>query len=163
MLTLNQVQGIQPLAHLDEHLFLIERRPPMITRIAHICILTPDLAATQRFYTEALGFKKAFDFIREGEVVGFYLKMAGGSFIEVFKQDGINAEAKSPLLHFCLEVDDIDKTRQEIISAGYEVKEKSLGGDRSWQIWVTDPAGIKVEFHQYTKDSCQLTGADCIL
>ncbi len=135
----------------------------MITGFAHICIVTPDLAATQRFYTEALGFKKTFDFISKGEIIGFYLEMADKTFIEVFKQDDVQPDAKSPIVHMCLEVDDIDAVAKAIASRGYEVTEKMLGADHSWQIWTTDPGGVKIEFHQYTKDSCQLSGKDCVL
>jgi hypothetical protein len=43
------------------------------------------------------------------------------------------------------------------------VTDKILGADHSWQIWTADPAGVKIEFHQYTNASCQTTGADCVL
>lgn len=44
-----------------------------VKRLAHACIFTTDLEATQRFWTEALGLRVAFRFTRGGEVIGFYL------------------------------------------------------------------------------------------
>ena len=44
-----------------------------------------------------------------------------------------------------------------------ENTEKKLGEDQSRQAWVTDPAGVRIEFHQYTAKSCQSTGATCVL
>jgi hypothetical protein len=46
---------------------------------------------------------------------------------------------------------------------GYETTEKKLGSDQSWQIWTTDPNGVRIEFHQYTADSSQRTHNNCIL
>jgi len=65
--------------------------------------------------------------------------------------------------HFCLEVDDIDDVAQKLTAAGYTVTEKTLGADQSWQAWTTDPSGVRIEFHEYTKDSSQLTGENCVL
>ncbi len=38
-----------------------------------------------------------------------------------------------------------------------------MGADRSRQMWTQDPDGVRIEFHQYTPGSCQLTGAPCVL
>jgi hypothetical protein len=46
---------------------------------------------------------------------------------------------------------------------GYDVTDKTMGADRSWQAWTKDPGGVRIEFHQYTARSCQKTGADCVL
>ena len=50
-----------------------------------------------------------------------------------------------------------------LIEKGYEVTEKKLGADESWQTWVTDPSGVRIEFHEYTEKSTQITGEDCIV
>ena len=135
----------------------------MIDGMAHVCIGATDLEATERFYCEGLGCEKVFDFIREGEVVGFYLRIADANFVEVFLQEEIDAEAPAPISHLCLEVSDIDGVAERLASKGYEVTEKKLGADRSWQVWTSDPCGVRIEFHQYTGDSSQVTGADCRL
>ena len=135
----------------------------MITGIAHVCIGSPDLGATARFYCEGLGFRKKFDFIRNGEVAGFYLEAGAGAFVEVFRNDRINREGTPPIMHLCLETDDIDNVRRQLKKAGFEVTEKAMGADNSWQCWTKDPAGVSIEFHEYTAESSQKTGADCVL
>lgn len=135
----------------------------MLKGIAHICISSVDLAATERFYCSGLGMIKGFDFVRKGEVIGFYLRAGGNAFVEVFRRGSISPEAGGPISHLCLEVSDIDAVVARLKAHGYETTAKVMGADHSWQAWVTDPAGVKIEFHQYTPDSCQLTGAPCLL
>ncbi len=135
----------------------------MIKGFAHVCIGSADLDATERFYCGALGLKKHFNFIRKGEVIGYYLRTAGGDFLEVFRQEAVQYADSHSLRHFCLEVDDVDETIRRLRSYGYEATEKVLGADQSWQAWTTDPNGVKIEFHEYTDKSAQRTGGDCVL
>lgn len=135
----------------------------MIKGIAHICIAAADLAAAEKFYCSGLGLKKGFDFIRDGKIFGFYLKVSERSFIEVFQQAGMPVNENCAIRHLCLEVDDLDQLAQRLAGHGYETTKKCLGADHSWQMWVTDPSGVKIEFHQYTPESSQLTGGNCIL
>ena len=134
----------------------------MIKQIAHVCLTAPDLGAAEKFYTEGLGFAKKFSFIRGGEEFGFYLGVGSDPFIEVFGGDAVPAD-KPVIKHFCLEVDSVDATATAIRKAGYEVTEKKKGRDSSWQAWVTDPAGVRIEFHEYTPESSQHTGNDCVM
>lgn len=57
--------------------------------------------------------------------------------------------------HVCLEVDDLSDTVAAIRSHGVEVSEPMLGSDCSWQAWITDPEGNRIELHQYTSESWQ--------
>ncbi|HOX06912.1 MAG TPA: VOC family protein [Planctomycetota bacterium] len=134
-----------------------------LKRIAHICLGAKDLAATEKFYCGALGCTRAFDFIRGGKRVGFYLRAGEGTFIEVFLQDKLDPEAPAPIRHLCLEVEGIDAMISRVKAAGFQIGEKKLGADRSWQVWTADPAGVKIEFHEYTPESSQSTGRDCVL
>lgn len=135
----------------------------MIKGIAHICIGTLDLAATERFYCSGLGMTKGFEFIRKNRVIGFYLQAGANTFVEVFLRDKVIPQPDAPISHLCLEVQDIDETIARLKAGGYETTEKKMGADRSWQAWVSDPAGVRIEFHQYTPQSSQVTGAACIL
>jgi catechol 2,3-dioxygenase-like lactoylglutathione lyase family enzyme len=134
----------------------------MVTALAHVCITAPDLAAAERFYCDGLGCRKAFEFRRpSGERVGFYLRVHGQTFIEVFQQGDILPEERHPLKHLCFEVADVDTAAKRLRTLGYEVGEKKLGCDGSWQAWTADPGGVRIEFHQYTPQSCQITGDTC--
>ncbi|MEI8139379.1 MAG: VOC family protein [bacterium] len=135
----------------------------MIKGLAHVCISASNLAASERFYCQGLSLKKAFDFIRNNQVVGFYLELSRGGYIEIFQRDEIDTKASCPIQHFCLEVDDIDSTGLRLTQNGYEATKKMLGADQSWQMWTTDPSGVRIEFHQYTDRSSQITHENCIL
>ena len=135
----------------------------MIKGLAHVCLSALNLEATERFYSVGLGLKKAFDFIRNDRVIGFYYELPRNAYIEVFQRGEIDTKASSPISHFCLEVEDIDKVGARLTENGFEVTKKILGADQSWQIWTVDPSGVRIEFHQYTDRSSQRTGENCIL
>jgi catechol 2,3-dioxygenase-like lactoylglutathione lyase family enzyme len=135
----------------------------MIRGLAHVCIAATDLASTERFYCSGLGFTKVFDFIRESKTVGFYLKVSERTYIEAFHQDALHEDAQCPIQHLCFEVTDVDEVSRRLKSQGYAVTDKALGTDQSWQIWTTDPSGVRIEFHQYTEKSSQITGRNCTL
>ena len=128
----------------------------MITGMAHACFTVSDLDASIHFYQDQLGLKPAFDFRREdGTRFGLYLHLGGRSFIELFQgQLGERAEAQS-FKHICLEVDDIPSTVATLRERGVEVSDPKLGGDQSWQAWITDPDGNRIELHGYTAESWQ--------
>ena len=132
----------------------------MITQMAHACIYAPDLTAAQKYYCEALGIEKRFDFVRNDAPFGFYLHLGHNTFIEVFRGEGQTKEGV--IRHLCLEVQDIESVRRRLLDAGYEATEKKLGADQSWQFWSTDPGGVRLEFHEYTPQSSQNTGATVI-
>jgi len=135
----------------------------MIKKLAHVCIMARDLAETERFYCDLLGFERVFDFIREGNVAGYYLKVSGRTYVEVFQSGESTKPEGFPIRHICFEVDDIEATLKRLRDGGYEVTEKKLGADHSWQAWVTDPSGVRIEFHEYTDESSQVTGRNCVI
>lgn len=135
----------------------------MIKQLAHICIGATDLAASERFYVEKLGMRKAFDFIRGGRQFGFYVKAGETAFLEVFAQDEAPNLERPLLKHFCLEVDDLDATIAMLEAADVEVSPKKWGADHAWQAWITDPSGVRIELMQYTGNSAQLTGEAVVL
>ena len=130
----------------------------MIRQLAHICIHAADLDETARFYCDALGLEKGFEFVRDGDPFGYYLKLGADTFIEVFRgTSGVEGNIR----HVAIQVDDLDGLIVRIREHGYDVGDKKMGTDQSWQAWVTDPNGVRIEFHEYTEQSRQLTGGVC--
>jgi catechol 2,3-dioxygenase-like lactoylglutathione lyase family enzyme len=135
----------------------------LIKRLAHINIVSNDLAASEHFYCDILGMKKVFEFHKEGELYGFYVAAGETTFIEIFIQDG-DANTDRPLIrHLCLETEDLDAVIESVRAKGWAITDKKKGTDQSWQAWVTDPSGVAIEIMQYTKESSQFTGRDCIV
>jgi len=128
----------------------------MITGIAHACFTVSNLDRALGFYRDALGLEVAFEFLRDdGTRYGVYLKLGRRTFIELFEGTlGEPAEGQS-YKHICLEVDDIDATVAMLRTRGVVVSDKKLGKDQSWQAWITDPDGNRIELHCYTPESWQ--------
>lgn len=135
----------------------------MIKRLAHVCIGAVDLDAAERFYVEALGMGRAFEFYRAGQRIGFYIKAGGTTFLEVFATSEAPETGNSLIKHFCLEVEDLDAVISRLSHRGIEVSAKKLGADNAWQAWITDPSGVRIELMQYCDKSAQFTGGPVIL
>ena len=123
----------------------------MIKGLAHICFMVSDLDVSLSFYCEKLGLTPAFDFINDqGKRFGVYLKIGNRNFLELFQTTDPLSNKPTSYNHFCLEVDDIEATAR-----GLELTEVFLADDFTYQSWLTDPDGNKIELHQYTKKSKQ--------
>jgi catechol 2,3-dioxygenase-like lactoylglutathione lyase family enzyme len=129
----------------------------MFARIAHVCLNVQNLERSLAFYTR-LGLTPVFRFTRQGKLFGVYLKLAEASFIEIFEDPQLASPVNTGLLHFCLETSDLDGLMADLRQRGIALKEKKLGCDDTWQIWLEDPDGNAFEVHQYTEKSRQFTG-----
>jgi catechol 2,3-dioxygenase-like lactoylglutathione lyase family enzyme len=128
----------------------------VITGFAHICFIVRDLEASIAFYSGKLGFKHGFDFINDkGEKFGVYLHIGGRCFIELFQGQVAERAEKQSYQHFCLEVDDIESTVTALREKGVELTPVKMGSDNSWQSWLKDPDGNRIELHHYTPKSKQ--------
>jgi len=128
----------------------------MIKALAHACFTASDLDASMAFYVDKLGLKHAFDFTNdEGRRFGVYLHIGGRSFIELFEGEPGDPNAKTPYRHLCLEVEDVEAAVEELRAKGVEVTDATLGSDNSWQAWLSDPDGNRIELHGYTAESAQ--------
>jgi catechol 2,3-dioxygenase-like lactoylglutathione lyase family enzyme len=135
----------------------------MIKALAHACVFSSDLARTEAFYCGMLGLKIQFRFLKDGKLFGYYLRISDSQFIEVFYREGNGHSGQLPIGHLCLETEDLGQVRQALQSHGVKTTEPKLGADHSWQLWSADPDGTPIEFHQYTPQSTQYTGADCVV
>lgn len=133
----------------------------MIKKIAHVCLRASDLQETEDFYCRILGMEKFFSFFADNKEIGFYLKVGGESFVEIFAEEA-KEETNPHIRHFCLEVDDIDKMITEIREKGWKISDKSRARAGNWQCWIRDPNGVRVELQEYTLECSQKTGKDCI-
>lgn len=130
----------------------------MIKQLAHICIHTQSLEKTRHFYSEILGMALGFDFQRQDQLFGFYLKCGANTFIEVFQGDPGEV---GNINHLALEVHSMDDVIAKLKENDIEVTDKKLGADQSYQAWATDPNGVRIEFHEYTEQSMQVVGGTC--
>ncbi len=131
----------------------------MIVRLAHVCIESTDLEATENFYAH-LGAKRQFEFRNsENQLVGFYLSFGHDTYIEVIK---VKKESQQGVIrHFAIQVEDVLRVRDKLRDYGVDVSERRLGGDNTWMVTCRDPNDVLIEFHQYTPESMQMIGGVC--
>jgi lactoylglutathione lyase/glyoxylase I family protein len=135
----------------------------MIKTLAHVCLFSTDLNRSLDFYCGALGLRRHFDFMKDGDLFGFYLQISVNQFIEIFKAGADENAGRQRIHHLCLEVDDLDALRDALVRRGMAVTAKKKGCDQTWQFWCKDPDGTDVEFQQYTAQSSQFTRTPCIV
>ncbi len=132
----------------------------LIKQLAHVCIFARDLAATEAFWSGALGLPVAFRFTRNGGPYGFYLTAGGRTNIEVFQKSETSFEERNQINHVCLEVHSLDAAIAALRDKGISITDKKLGVDETWQAWTADPNGVKIELFEYTEQSAQFRGGD---
>ena len=140
----------------------------MIRRLAHLCLTTNDLDRLILFYRDQLGLTVKFRFAAaDGSIFGAYVAMGDTTFVEFFDQAGAakqwgDGSTPGPLTegsrygHFCLEVAGLSALREQLIARGVEVGAIRTGMDGSFQAWLADPDGNRIELMEYTHASAQL-------
>ena len=128
----------------------------MILGLAHVCFTVSSLDRAIEFYSGKLGFKIAFEFRHDtGVRFGVYLKAGPRTFIELFQSDLAPRAEKQSYGHICLEVDDLAATVAGLRAKGIDCTDPKVGKDQSWQAWLADPDGNRIELHGYTPASWQ--------
>ncbi len=135
----------------------------LVRQVAHTCIFARDLDAVEAFYRDVTGVTPKFDFKRGEDRIGFYLDFGNRTFVEVFRKGESRFSEADQINHICFETDDIDGFIANARAKGVTVTDKKLGVDHTWQCWLADPSGVKLEIFQYTADSMQFgpEGVDC--
>lgn len=136
---------------------------PFIKQVAHTCIFARDLSAVEAFYTDVIGIKPKFDFKRGEDRIGFYMDFGNRTFVEVFLKGESRFAETDQINHICFETDDLDGFIAHVRSKGVAITDKKRGADGTFQAWLADPSGVKLEIFQYTPESMQFgpDGAVC--
>lgn len=150
--------------------------------IMHVSFFTDKMEEIRDFYENKLGCKAKM-IVRYGAYKGskiamfaakaetnpddifiIYFEIAPGQFIEFFpkmEDQGPHDSWNKNLgySHFALLVDDIFKTKEELLAAGIAIdSDISKGPSETYQMWIHDPDGNKFEIMQYTENSLQVKG-----
>jgi glyoxylase I family protein len=131
-----------------------------VKQIAHVCIFAHDIEVTRAFYQDVLGLSTQFNFLRDSKQFGFYLNAGGRGHVEVFQKSDSAYGDQNSITHFCLEVENLDAAIAHIKSKGVDVTAKKFACDDTWQAWIRDPDGVRIELFEYTEKSAQFVGGD---
>ena len=153
--------------------------------LAHVAFNVKNMEKALQFYCEGLGMEHAYTVFYDdiyarlkedgapeealarimlmmGKPWHAYLKVADGQFLELFytyHEEPLPGDLsdKCGYQHLCLQVADIQEAWDELVSRGIEPTSAIRRGiDRSYQFWVADPDGNRIEIMQYTPESHQL-------
>jgi lactoylglutathione lyase len=132
----------------------------MIKRIAHLAFGVKDMAKSMYFYTEIMGFQRAFTLYDDQKQPWIeYIKIAEGHFIELFYSDSktLFPTQETSYQHLCLETDNLVQYCESIEKKGYPLDAPIiLGLDHNFQACVKDPDGNRIELMEYGKEALQL-------
>jgi catechol 2,3-dioxygenase-like lactoylglutathione lyase family enzyme len=129
----------------------------MIEGLSHACYVVNDLEVSLEFYRDGLGLPVAFEYVDEsGKPTGAYVYVGERTFIELFEGDAAPAPGDASYRHISLEVEDMESTVVELRGRGLTVTGLKMGNDNSWQAWLTDPDGNRIELQQFTEESRQV-------
>ncbi|MGJ8586315.1 MAG: VOC family protein [Marinosulfonomonas sp.] len=131
-----------------------------VKQVAHVCIFANDVEETRNFYKDVLGLDTAFNFLRDDKIFGFYLNAGGRTHIEVFQKGEASFSETNQINHMCLEVENIDQAIDHIKALNIDITAKKFACDDTYQAWIKDPNGVKIELFEYTDKSAQFMGGD---
>ena len=128
----------------------------MITDLAHTALRVHDLERSLAFYAH-LGIDEAFRLNHEdGRLMLVYLHVGGDRFLELFPGGAKPEPREGSFMHLCLRSDDLHNDVASLRDKGITIdRGPSMGLDRNWQAWITDPDGNAIELMQLSEDSPQ--------
>jgi catechol 2,3-dioxygenase-like lactoylglutathione lyase family enzyme len=129
----------------------------MFKRIDHIEIVTEKPEETVAFYTDVLGFRvKARDHIERpgGPTLDLVYLDLGGTTVELISWQGVPVAPAPALEHLgyrmmALEVDDMDKTVDELKGRGVDVVWGPMVRPTYARAEICDPNGYRIELRQW--------------
>lgn len=152
----------------------------IIKEFGHLAFNVSDMERALHFYCDILGLERAFStYLPEnmaviapdsplvslaGELFIQYIRIGDGSFLELFvPTPSTNMESGGPnyddigYVHMSLIVDDLEAWRKYLQKHDVAIdSEIRRGLDNSYQMWIRDPDGNRIELMQYTDESKQL-------
>ena len=130
----------------------------MFKRIDHVEIVTDQPGRTEEFYTDVLGFTvKARDRIERsglGVPIDLVYLDLGGTVVELITYDGATIDPAPQKEHLgyrmiALEVDDMQKTADELKEKGVDIVWGPMVRDTYARAEICDPNGNRIELRQW--------------
>jgi glyoxylase I family protein len=128
----------------------------MFKRIDHVEIVTDKPEATERFYTEVLGFRvKARDRIeRPGSALNLVYLDLGGTVVELISYEGVPVDPAPRLEHLgyrmiALEVEDMDQAASYLKQRGIDIVWGPMVRETYARAEISDPNGYRIELRHW--------------
>jgi len=118
----------------------------------HVGLYVKDIEESTKFYTENMGFRKAFSFRDGAGHPVTYLQIDHNTFLEMTPADKDHAPGFS---HAGILTDDLESTVAALQKKGLKVEDVHLGGTKALISNTLDPNGVRLELLAYPPDSLQ--------
>jgi methylmalonyl-CoA/ethylmalonyl-CoA epimerase len=138
----------------------------MITGLSHVSIVVPDLAAALRKLEATYGLSAGAIKVNEEQGVRMTYIDLGNAKIELMEPSRpdspvakfLERNPKGGIHHFCLGVDDVSQTTQELGAAGVQVLgvgklQLNVHGERIAFVHPKDFLGALVELEEHNQDN----------
>ncbi len=113
-------------------------------KMLHVTIQTENFESEIEFYEKEVGLTLQRD-MRPVKDLVFLADGPGETCVEIIRSAGAE-DAGNPNLSIGFAAEDVAKKREELIAAGYEVTPMISPMPEVEFFFVTDPAGVKVQF-----------------
>jgi lactoylglutathione lyase len=128
--------------------------------LGHIAIRARDIDASLEFYCTRLGFPEMLRLhYDDGSLFLIYLRVTDEQYLELFPEGvgpAVPGREAVGLNHFCLTVENIDRTVEELGAAGVSLSRPlKTGADGNRQLWIDDPDGNRIEIMEMARDAMQ--------
>jgi catechol 2,3-dioxygenase-like lactoylglutathione lyase family enzyme len=117
----------------------------MLLSLGHVTVLSTDLARTERFYGELLG-------LRVGprpaiRIPGCWLYLGDQPVLHVLARQSAAppGDTQPAIDHFALNASNRAGFEQRLQAAGQAFESRRLADSDTWQIFLNDPDGARVE------------------
>jgi len=118
----------------------------------HVGLYVKDIEESTKFYTENMGFRKAFSFTDGAGHPVTYLQIDHNTFLEMTPADKDHAPGFS---HAGILTDDLESTVAALQKKGLKAEDVHLGGTKALISNTLDPNGVRLELLAYPPDSLQ--------
>jgi catechol 2,3-dioxygenase-like lactoylglutathione lyase family enzyme len=123
----------------------------------HFGIYVKDLDESTKFYTENMGFRKAFRFTDGAGHPIVYLQIDHNTFLEMTPADKDHAPGFS---HAGIVSEDLESTVAGLQKKGLKVEDVHLGSTKARISNTVDPNGVRLELLAYPPESLQKKAID---
>jgi len=128
----------------------------MNIRLSHVGLNVSNMEKSLQFYTEVMGFERAFSFHLDDRPWIEFVRIAPNQYVELFyeKPNREYSYVNGSYKHLSIDVTDVRLLAEQIRSKGVELfREPGMGPDGNWQFWVKDPDGHQIEIIQIDENS----------
>jgi len=123
----------------------------------HFGLYVKDIDESTKFYTENMGFRKAFTFTDGAGHPVVYLQIDHNTFLEMTPADKDHPAGFS---HAGILADDVKSTVAALQEKGLKVEDVHSGGTKALISNTLDPNGVRLELLSYPPESLQRKAMD---